>query len=101
MQGIYRLAVRMTMENEVSPVMRLIAHDLLPATMQIGRFRVALGAAGAAWIGKTIIADLKHIIDHGGELGSGRLQPRRPGRADEDGDHRPHARAACDASRRA
>jgi len=75
MQGIYQLAVRMTVENEVSPVLRLIAHDLLhvghrlsAATLQIGRFRLALAAAGGAWIGKTIIADLKHIIDHGGEV---------------------------------
>src|SRR5215471_13182001 len=32
---------------------------------------------------------------------SGGLRPKRPGHVDADGDHRPHARATCHASRRA
>lgn len=75
MSSIYQIAVRMTMTNGMSPILRTIAHDLIHvghhlthATMQVGRFRQAIAAAGAGFVGMKVLGGVTHLLDHGAEF---------------------------------
>jgi len=73
--NLYQIMVRMTLENGVSPVLRVIAHDLMHvghhlshATLLATRFRTALVGAGSAFIGTGVLKGLAGVVDHGGEM---------------------------------
>jgi len=75
MASIYDIAVRMTMTNQVSPVLQTIAHDLLGihrhtmnAAGGFNTIRNAIVGLGAAWAGTKIIEGVSKIVDHGGKL---------------------------------
>lgn len=73
--ALYHIAVRMTMANNVSPILHIIGRDLLNlgtafnhAALHANRFRTALAAAGTAFVATQSLQGLGHMIDKGQEL---------------------------------
>ena len=73
--NVYQIGVAMTMTNGVSPVLQVIARDIMgihhgitAATAGLSKFRVALAGAGAIMGGLGIGHAMEHIVQHGGRL---------------------------------
>jgi len=73
--SVYNIAVRMTMTNQVSPILNTIAHDLLGihrhtinAAGGMNNIRNAVMGLGAAWAGTKIVEGVGKLIDHGGKF---------------------------------
>lgn len=86
MRSLYTIAVEMTMVNRVSPVLQLLAHDILhighhlsQATLAANRFRTALAGAATAFVGTQGLQAIGNLIDRGNELNRVMTQMRAGG----------------------
>ena len=73
--SVYNIAVRMTMTNQVSPILNTIAHDLLgihrhtiTAAGGMNNIANAIRGMGAAWAGSKVVEGVAKLVDHGGKL---------------------------------
>lgn len=84
--SVYNIAVRMTMTNQVSPILSTIARDLLhihqhsiTAAGGINNIANAVRALGAVWGGAKVVEGMAKMLDHGQKLMNIQNQMRNQG----------------------